>query len=203
MLIAFPEARHFPRLSMIGATVALAALLIGPAAYAAEHDEHGVLRRRPGGQPGDEHRRPRRPRRTRAAPAAPGGSAAFGAHRDLVDGQQLYDYLLANRGDRDLDRRRPGLRPGRPDRARDRCSPSWRWAASAAATRPRPSSSSRRTWPSGQLRYVIVGGGGPGGFGGPGGGRGASGDVTAWVTSHGSLVTSISGVSLYDLSGAG
>ena len=57
---------------------------------------------------------------------------------------------------------------------------------------------------SGQLRFVVVGGGGQGGAGGPGdgGGRGGSNAVTSWITTNGTLVTSISGVSLYDLSAA-
>ncbi len=55
---------------------------------------------------------------------------------------------------------------------------------------------------SGALRYVIVGGGGPGGggFGGPGG-SGSASDVSSWVTSSCTAVTSVSS-SLYDCSGA-
>jgi hypothetical protein len=53
---------------------------------------------------------------------------------------------------------------------------------------------------SGQLRYVLVDGGGPGGGfgGGPGGG---TSDVTSWVTSSCTPVATVSS-SLYDCSGA-
>jgi hypothetical protein len=47
---------------------------------------------------------------------------------------------------------------------------------------------------------VIVGG--QGGFGGGPGGRGGNDGITSWITSHGTLVNTFSGVSLYDLSGA-
>jgi 4-amino-4-deoxy-L-arabinose transferase-like glycosyltransferase len=63
---------------------------------------------------------------------------------------------------------------------------------------------------SGQLRYVLIGGGGGGGgggFGGPGG-NGTTGDISSWVTQHGTAVPasayggSGSGGTLYDLQGA-
>jgi 4-amino-4-deoxy-L-arabinose transferase-like glycosyltransferase len=58
---------------------------------------------------------------------------------------------------------------------------------------------------SGQVRYVLIGGGGPGGGqgGGPGGGRGSTSDINAWVTSAGTAVDyGGSRGTLYDLSGA-
>jgi hypothetical protein len=55
---------------------------------------------------------------------------------------------------------------------------------------------------SGQLRFVLVGGGGPGGgFGGPGGGSDSSSEVFSWVTSTCTTVTSVSS-SLYDCAAA-
>ena len=48
---------------------------------------------------------------------------------------------------------------------------------------------------SGQLRYVLLGGGGPGG--------GGTSDISAWVTSVGTVVNyGGNGGTLYDLSGA-
>jgi hypothetical protein len=59
---------------------------------------------------------------------------------------------------------------------------------------------------SGELRYVLIGGGGPGGTGGgPGGGgrAGSTSEINAWVTSVGTAVDfGGSGGTLYDLSGA-
>ena len=54
---------------------------------------------------------------------------------------------------------------------------------------------------SGQLRYVLVGGGG--GFGGAGNGSSSS-DIEAWVTSAGTSVDygGSGGGTLYDLAGA-
>jgi 4-amino-4-deoxy-L-arabinose transferase-like glycosyltransferase len=57
---------------------------------------------------------------------------------------------------------------------------------------------------SGQLRYFLVSGGG---FGSPGIARGATGSsdatVLTWVVGHGTLVDQVGGGQLYDLSGAG
>ncbi len=53
---------------------------------------------------------------------------------------------------------------------------------------------------SGELRYVIVDGGGAmGGMGGPGGG---SSEITTWVTEHGTAVDTGTGTTVYDLSAA-
>jgi 4-amino-4-deoxy-L-arabinose transferase-like glycosyltransferase len=49
---------------------------------------------------------------------------------------------------------------------------------------------------SGQLRYVLIGGGG---MGGPGR---SSSEVSDWVTANGMVVDEVGGGTLYDLSGA-
>ena len=57
---------------------------------------------------------------------------------------------------------------------------------------------------SGQLRYVVLGGGGAGGPGGPGGPGGGNSAVSSWVQAHGTVVDygGSGGSSLYDLSSA-
>jgi 4-amino-4-deoxy-L-arabinose transferase-like glycosyltransferase len=46
---------------------------------------------------------------------------------------------------------------------------------------------------SGQLRYILIGRGGPGG---------ASSEISSWVTANGTVVTAVGNGTLYDLSGA-
>jgi 4-amino-4-deoxy-L-arabinose transferase-like glycosyltransferase len=201
ILIAFPEARYFPRLSMIGVVAALLALLVGPSAYAASTMNtafsggdpaatiSGANGDRFGGGPGGF--------------AGGGGPGGFGGGAGATSSttQQLYDYLVANRGNAKWIVAVQGsdqagqieLATGQPVMA----------MGGFSGGDPTPTLEQLQQYvDSGQLRFVIVGGGGPGGFGGPGGGRGRTGDVTSWVESHGTLVTTISGVSLYDLSGA-
>jgi 4-amino-4-deoxy-L-arabinose transferase-like glycosyltransferase len=116
----------------------------------------------------------------------------------------LYDYLLANRGSADWivavqganEAAQIELATGQPVMA----------MGGFTGTDPAPTLAQLQEYVgSGRLRYVIVGGaGGPGGpgDGGPAGGRGTTGEIAQWVASHGSLVESVSGVSLYDLSAA-
>ena len=73
-LIAFPGAREFPRLSIAGATVALAALLLGPSAYAVS-TVHTAFS---GGDPA-------------AGPAAVGTSGGFGGRGGAPDGGNFGD----------------------------------------------------------------------------------------------------------------
>ncbi len=55
---------------------------------------------------------------------------------------------------------------------------------------------------SGQLRFVILGGGGPGGFGGPGGDAGVASERNAWITSTCSVADTGSGsTTVYDCAG--
>ena len=200
VVIAIPEARRFPRLSSLAAAVALAALLVGPSVYAAEHDEHGLCRRRsfclaeppttggpagaggPGGSP------------ARARPAA--------ARARLTPAQALYDYLLANRGSADWivavqganEAAQIELATGQPVMA----------MGGFSGSDPAPTLAQLQELrglgppPLRDRRWGRTGRGGPGG-GGPGGGRGTTGEIAQWVASHGSLVESVSGVSLYDL----
>ena len=108
---------------------------------------------------------------------------------------ELYDYLVSNRGSASWIVAVQGadqaatieLATGEPVMA----------MGGFSGTDPTPTLDQLKAYvASGQLRYVIVGGNGPGGD------RGGSSDVTSWITTNGSLVASISGVSLYDLSGA-
>lgn len=61
---------------------------------------------------------------------------------------------------------------------------------------------------TGQVRYVLVGGGGPGGMGGGPGGRGSNSSISSWVTQNGTVVDAATyggtgtGGTLYDVSGA-
>ena len=198
VVIAFPEARAFPRFSMLAAAIALVALLVGPAAYTVSAMNTGF-------SSGD-------PSVSLTAAGTQGGPGGFGGGQAIggqpnggqnagtsSSSQQLYDYLVANRGTASWIVAVQGadqaanieLATGQPVMA----------MGGFTGSDPAPTLDQLKAYvASGQLRYVIVSGGGQGGFGG--GGRGGSSDVTTWVTSNGTLVTSISGVSLYDLSGA-
>jgi len=210
VVIAFPDGRHFPRLSMAAAIVALAVLLLGPTAYAV-----GTMNTAYSG--GD----PAAVLSASVSRGGPGGGfggppSGFGGPATSVGGtttttQALYDYLTANRGTASWIVAVQGsdqaaqieLATGEPVMA----------MGGFSGSDPTPTVEQLRSLvAAGKLRYVIVGGqggpggfgggpGGPGGFGGGPGGRGSS-SVDAWVTAHGTLVTSVSGVSLYDLSGA-
>ena len=198
VVIAFPEARAFPRFSMLAAAIALVALLVGPAAYTVSAMNTGFS----SGDPSDSLTAAG----TQGGPGGFGGGQAIGGQPN--GGQNagtssssllLFDYLVANRGTASWIVAVQGadqaanieLATGQPVMA----------MGGFTGSDPAPTLDQLKAYvASGQLRYVIVSGGGQGGFGG--GGRGGSSDVTTWVTSNGTLVTSISGVSLYDLSGA-
>ena len=195
IVIVVPEARRFPRLSVIAATMGLVALLIGPAAYAVSTMNTAFS----GGDPST----------SLAAVGGQGqgqgnfgGQVGFGGPGAQFGGtassQALYDYLVANRGSAKWivavsgsdEAARIELATGQPVMA----------MGGFTGSDPTPTVDQLKALvASGDLRYVIVSGGGFGGRGGPGGG---SGDVTSWVTANGTLVDSISGVSLYDLSSA-
>jgi 4-amino-4-deoxy-L-arabinose transferase-like glycosyltransferase len=187
VVIAFPEARAFPRASLAAAAGALAALLVGPSAYAvgtmntasSGGDPAAVIsastQRGPGGFGG-----------------APQGAAATG-------NQALYDYLIANRGTASW----IVAVQGSDQAAQIELATALPVMAMGgfSGSDPAPTLDQLKgLLADGKLRYVIVGGG-AGGFGGPGG-RGRSTGVTSWITTNGTLVTDVGGVSLYDLSGA-
>ena len=228
VVIAFPEARHFPGISRIAATIGLLVLLIGPAAYTVSAMNTGFSSEDPSvtvpgsaqsggpggfgrdggvGGSGDPNGGPNG---GVGGPGAPGDGGA-GSGATSATRQALYDYLLANRGSSSWIVAVQGaeqaatieIATGAPVMA----------MGGFSGSDPTPTVGQLKAYvASGELRYVIVGGGGPGGgFGGPGGpggpdgglgGRGGSSDVTSWVTANGTLVTSISGVSLYDLANA-
>jgi 4-amino-4-deoxy-L-arabinose transferase-like glycosyltransferase len=202
VVIAFPEGRHFPRLSVVAASAALIALLVGPSAYALSTMNTGFAGGDPaanlsalgatqnggygGGQGGQ------------AGPGRVGG----GPGTDTAN-QELYDYLLANRGSASWLVAVQGgeqaaaieLATGQPVMA----------MGGFSGSDPTPTLDQLKAYvASGELRFVIVGGGGPGGggFGGGFGGRGSTGDVASWVTANGTLVGNVGGVALYDLSSA-
>jgi 4-amino-4-deoxy-L-arabinose transferase-like glycosyltransferase len=201
VVIVFPEARQFPRLSLVAATVGLAALLIAPSAYALSTMNTGFS----GGDP------------SASLSALGGGSAQQGfggpggggpggfgggngsATSATTTNSALYEYLVANQGSAKWIVAVQGsdaaaqieLATGKPVAAFGGFNGGDAW----------PTLSELQSLvSSGQLRYVIVGG--QGGFGGGPGGRGGNDDITSWITSHGTLVNTFSGVSLYDLSGA-
>jgi 4-amino-4-deoxy-L-arabinose transferase-like glycosyltransferase len=200
VVIVHPEARGFPRLSSLAVAFALAALLVGPSIYALSAMNTAYA----GGDPSvslaaDDQ-----------GPAGAGGPGRAAGQGPSFGGtgtnasQAVYDYLLANRGSADWivavqganEAAQIELATGQPVMA----------MGGFTGTDPAPTLAQLQEYVgSGRLRYVIVGGaGGPGGpgNGGPGGGRGTTGEIAQWVASHGSLVESVSGVSLYDLSAA-
>ena len=223
VVIAIPAARAFPRLSMAAAAIALLALLVGPAAYAADTMKTAYS----GGDPA-------------AGPAAVGTSGGFGGRGGAPDGgnfgdggqppvgqppvgqppvgfgggqgpigaggggpdgqnvassQALLDYLVANRG-----------------------SAAWIVAVSSAnqagsmelatgqpvmamggfsGSDPTPTLAQLQSYvASGQLRFVLLNGGGGGG---PIGRGGAASSVSTWVSQTCSAVTAVS-TALYDCS---
>ena len=222
VLIAIPAARQFPRLSMIAAVVALVALLVGPAAYAADTMNTAYS----GGDPA-------------AGPSAGGGVGGFGGRGGAPDGgnfgdggnpggqppvgqppvgfgggqgpvgdggpdgqnvassRALLDYLVANRG-----------------------GAAWIVAVSSAnqagsielatgqpvmamggfsGSDPTPTLAQLQSYvASGQLRFVLLNGGGGGG---PIGRGGAASSVSTWVSQTCTAVTGVS-TALYDCSGA-
>ena len=134
--------------------------------------------------------------------ALPSGQAGAGDGGGASADQALIDYLLANRNGATwivatTSANEAGsiqLASGEPVMA----------MGGFSGSDPAPTLEQLKTLvASGRLRYVLIGGGGPGG-GGPGGGRdGATSDVNAWVTSVGTAVDyGGSGGTLYDVSGA-
>jgi 4-amino-4-deoxy-L-arabinose transferase-like glycosyltransferase len=187
IVIAHPEARAFPRASTVAAGIALAALLIGPSAYAVGTMNTSYS----GGDPAAVISAS-----TQRGPGGFGGGPQGGA---ATGNQALYDYLTANRGTAAWIVAVQGsdqaaqieLATGQPVMA----------MGGFSGSDPAPTLDQLKALVAeGRLRYVIVGGG-TGGSGGPGG-RGASTGVTSWITANGTLVTDVGGVSLYDLSGA-
>jgi 4-amino-4-deoxy-L-arabinose transferase-like glycosyltransferase len=204
VLIAAPPARLFPRLSLAAAAVALAVLLIGPAAYAANtvntpysggDPSASLTTGRQGGTGGAG---------STGGPGFPAAGDAAGATGVSSTSQALYDYLAANRGTaswivavQSADQAAAiELATGEPVMA----------IGGFSGTDPAPTLDQLKSYvASGRLRFVIVGSGGPGGGfgdGGPGGAFGGSSALTKWITANGTLVTSVGGVNLYDLSGA-
>jgi 4-amino-4-deoxy-L-arabinose transferase-like glycosyltransferase len=219
IVLAVPRTTLMPRIAGLAASVALAALLAAPAAYAIDtmqtayssgdasagpavqsSDGFGGGRGLAGGTPP-------------TAGTFPGGGATGNAPNNLttptglagggpsgMGGTQIdsamTDYLVANRG-----------------------SATWIVAVSGAneagqielatglpvmamggftGSDPTPTLAQLQAFvASGQLRYVLVGGGGGGG-----GGFGGSSEISTWVAANGTVVESVGNGTLYDLAGA-
>ncbi len=194
VIIAFPEARHFPRLSLVAASVALIALLVGPTAYALGTMNTGYS----GGDPSAVLTA-----NSARSLGGPGGGFSGAGSANGTTSDALNDYLVANRGSASWIVAVQGsqqaaqieLATGEPVMA----------MGGFNGSDPTPTLDELKALvASGDLRYVIVDGGGRGGSGPGGGGPGGGGSssVTAWITANGTLVTGVSGVTLYDLSGA-
>ncbi len=207
IVIAMPEARHFPRLSMVAATVALVALMIGPAAYAAStigtaysggdpsagpSSGQGGFGGQAGGPGGAGGGAP-----TGGGPAAGFGGGAGGGGGGGATSQAVLDYLVANRGTASWivaisSANQAGsieLATGEPVMA----------MGGFSGSDPTPTLAQFQALvASGQLRFAILNGGGGGG---PGGRSGTASEVSTWVSQNCTAVT-IDGTTIYDCSTA-
>jgi len=212
VILALP-AIAAPRLVQVGAIVlAVAVLLAGPAAYALDTIQTAYGGGDPaagpqvadaggpggfgggfgGGRPGGV-----------GASGGPGAFAAgpggAGRAESGATDSALTDYLVANRGNaRWIVAARSAMQAGSIELATGR--PVMAMGGFTGSD-PAPTLEQLQAYvASGELRFVLVDGGGPGGGfgGGPGGG---SSDVSAWVTSTCTPVAGVS-ASLYDCSGA-
>ena len=215
VLLSVPALRRLPRASLALASLALVALLAGPAAYAADTMQTAYSGGDPtagpavvgmrtafrGGGGGGGGVRPAPPPGGQLPP--PGAAGGQGPVQAVGDGgepvatdQALIDYLVANRGAATWLVAANGsgqaaglqLASGAPVMA----------MGGFSGGDPAPTSDELAAFvESGQLRFVLVGGRGPG----PGGGRGGTGGssaVATWVTANCSAVDAVGGGSLYD-----
>jgi len=206
-IVAIPASAGRRRTQLAAAGLGLAVLLAGPTAYALDTMATGyaggdpkagpaIADGAPGGVGGPAGRA------GLGFAALPNGQAGAGDGGGASADQALIDYLLANRNGATwivatTSANEAGsiqLASGEPVMA----------MGGFSGSDPAPTLEQLKALvASGRLRYVLIGGGGPGG-GGPGGGRdGSTSDVNAWVTSVGTAVDyGGSGGTLYDLSGA-
>lgn len=224
MLLALPPLRRMARISVVLAGAAMLAMLLGPAAYAADTMQTAYSGGDPaagpaaGGQfgPGGDGGRvdggaagsfpaPRsgaQPPGTapgRAPDGTDAGAGTDGGERFAVD-QALVEYLVANRGgttwlvavNGSSQAAAIQLATGVPVMA----------MGGFSGGDPAPSVERLATLvSSGQLRFVIVGGGGFGGGipgGGAPGGFGGDTGVSSWVTANCAAVERVGNGSLYD-----
>jgi 4-amino-4-deoxy-L-arabinose transferase-like glycosyltransferase len=222
VVIALPAAVLGRRIQLAAVAIGLAVLLAGPAAYAVDtmHTAYGggdaaagpqiATRGGPGGfgarlAPGSGAPSGAAGGLPAAGSAGSGGATGaggFGGRNDPAVSASVTDYLVANRGSArwivavssanqagsiELATREPVMAMG-----------------GFSGSDPTPTLEQLQAYvASGDLRFVLVGGGGPGaGAGGAiGGFGGGSSDVASWVTATCSPVTAVSS-NLYDCAGA-
>jgi 4-amino-4-deoxy-L-arabinose transferase-like glycosyltransferase len=217
VILAVPGTLARRRTQLLAAGLGLAVLLVGPAAYALDTMATAYAGGDPsagpataaggpggGGGPGGSGAAAGLGRTGIGAPAGPVGGFAAGSGASDGGGRSdpaLIAYLLANRNGATwivatTSANAAGsiqLASGEPVMA----------MGGFSGSDPAPTLAQFKALvASGQLRYVLVNGGG--GFGGPGGGRGGStSEIDAWVASVGTAVDyGGSGGTLYDLSAA-
>lgn len=206
--VAIPVRGRSPRIAAVGATLGMALLVAGPAAYSLDTMQTAYS----GGDPS-------------AGPAVQGsGGFGNGGPNDGFAGQQ--DGGIAPGGTTDGAGMPGGGRPGGASNVdsalvgylvANRGSATWIVAVSGAneagsielATGlpvmamggfnggdPAPTAEQLAAYlANGQLRYVLLGG--------QGGGGASSSDVSDWVIANGTVVSGVGNGTLYDLSGAG
>jgi len=216
LVLAVPRHVVGPRAAILAAGLALAALLAGPTAYAVDtmqtahsgglasagptvqaSDGFGAGRGFAGGTPpnGDGSTTGTLPDSGATSMIAPNGFAGGGPSGQggaQID-SALTEYLAANRGDATWIVAVSGaneagqieLATGLPVMA----------MGGFTGSDPAPTLEQLQAYvASGQLRYVLIGGGG-----GPGG---TSSEISAWVEANGTVVESVGNGTLYDLAGA-
>ena len=216
LVIAVPPNYAGPRVAVAAGALGVAVLLAGPAAYAADamgtsfaggDPQAGPSVARDGGfgaggfgGPGGQAQAGGTPP-SGALPGGPAGAGGFGGGFGGPGGDAQVDdaliaYLVEHQGDATWIVAVNGsntagsieLATGLPVMA----------MGGFSGSDPAPTLEQLQAdVTSGRLRYVLVGGGGFGG-GGPAGG--GSSDVTAWVTTNGTLVQEVGNGTLYDLS---
>jgi 4-amino-4-deoxy-L-arabinose transferase-like glycosyltransferase len=185
LVLVIPTALVDRRAARVALAAAVVAMLAGPAAYSVQT----IATAHSGGDP-----------------AAGPDTSAFGAGGGPgggTAGQAVIDYLIANRGDARWIAAAMGsqgaaaiqLASGEPVMA----------MGGFTGGDPAPSLDELKALvASGDLRYIVLGGGGgPGGFGGGGrgpGGRGL-GEVASWITAACTPIT-VGGTTIYDCAGA-
>ena len=221
VVVAVPAAPHRQRTQLAAAGLGIAILLAGPAAYAVDTMATAYSGGDPKAGPATAASGPGS-FGGGVAGGGPGLSAAGGLNRDgtsqgaigvalgqvagVGDGggagtsdSALVTYLLANRGDArwivaTWSANQAGsieLASGQPVMA----------MGGFSGTDPAPTLDAFKAYvASGQLRFVILNGGG-GGFGGPGGRSGSSSEISTWVTQNCTAVT-VDGTTIYDCSTA-
>ena len=207
LVMSLPAAVVDHRIQLGAVALGIAALIAGPAAYATETIQTAYGGGDPAAGPAIAGGGPDGfggPAGGIAARDGFGGPPGGGAASTTDAGATLTSYLVANRGSaRWIVAVRSAneagsieLATGEPVMA----------MGGFSGSDPTPTLDELQTYVArGELRFVIVGGDGPGGggFGGGGfgGGSAASSDVSAWVTSSCTPVTGVSST-LYDCAGA-